>query len=67
LIAGFYVPDKGKISFGKSDVTALPPHKRKVGMVFQNYALWPHMTVFQNVAFGLENNKTPKPKIKDLV
>ncbi|MDR1457827.1 MAG: ABC transporter ATP-binding protein [Puniceicoccales bacterium] len=66
-IAGFYTPNEGRISFGGHDVTKLPPHRRKVGMVFQNYALWPHMTVFQNVAFGLENNKTPKAKIKDLV
>ncbi|MDR1528290.1 MAG: ABC transporter ATP-binding protein [Puniceicoccales bacterium] len=66
-IAGFYTPNEGQISFGGHDVTKLPPHRRKVGMVFQNYALWPHMTVFQNVAFGLENNKTPKAKIKDLV
>ncbi|MDR2432833.1 MAG: ABC transporter ATP-binding protein [Puniceicoccales bacterium] len=66
-IAGFYTPSKGRISFGGHDVTKLPPHRRKVGMVFQNYALWPHMTVFQNVAFGLENNKIPKAKIKDLV
>jgi iron(III) transport system ATP-binding protein len=66
-IAGFYSPSDGRIIFGKNDVTALQPHRRKVGMVFQNYALWPHMTVFQNVAFGLEYNKTPRQKIKDLV
>jgi iron(III) transport system ATP-binding protein len=65
-IAGFYTPNKGQIVFGKNDVTAVPPHKRKVGMVFQSYALWPHMTVFQNVAFGLENSKTPKAKIRDI-
>jgi iron(III) transport system ATP-binding protein len=67
LIAGFYSPNGGQIVFGKNDVTRLQPHRRKVGMVFQNYALWPHMSVFQNVAFGLENNKTPKAKIRDLV
>ncbi|MDR2779460.1 MAG: ABC transporter ATP-binding protein [Puniceicoccales bacterium] len=66
-IAGFYTPNEGQISFGGNNVTKLPPHRRKVGMVFQNYALWPHMTVFQNVAFGLENNKTPKAQIKNLV
>ena len=48
-IAGFYKPDEGCIIFGKKDITEVPTHKRKVGMVFQNYALWPHMTVFQNV------------------
>ncbi|MDR1413379.1 MAG: ABC transporter ATP-binding protein [Puniceicoccales bacterium] len=66
-VAGFYTPNEGQIIFGKNDVTKLQPHRRKVGMVFQNYALWPHMTVFQNVAFGLENNRTPKAKIRDLV
>ncbi|MDR1401726.1 MAG: ABC transporter ATP-binding protein [Puniceicoccales bacterium] len=66
-IAGFYIPNEGQIIFGKNDVTKLQPHRRKVGMVFQNYALWPHMTVYQNVAFGLENNKTPRAKIKDFV
>lgn len=66
-IAGFYKPDKGCIIFGKKDITEVPTHKRKVGMVFQNYALWPHMTVFQNVAFGLENIGTPKSKIVQLV
>ncbi|MDR2737546.1 MAG: ABC transporter ATP-binding protein [Puniceicoccales bacterium] len=66
-IAGFYAPTDGRIIFGKNDVTNVPPHRRKVGMVFQSYALWPHMTVFQNVAFGLESNKTPRNKIKDIV
>lgn len=53
-IAGFYAADGGKIFFGKKEVTRLPAHKRKTGMVFQSYALWPHMTVEQNVAFGLQ-------------
>ena len=53
LVAGFYEPDGGVIRFGDRDVTALPPHRRNCGMVFQNYALWPHMTVLDNVAFGL--------------
>ncbi len=52
-IAGFYEPDAGRIFFGERDVTRLAPQKRDTGMVFQNYALWPHMTVEQNVAFGL--------------
>ncbi|MDR1432970.1 MAG: ABC transporter ATP-binding protein [Puniceicoccales bacterium] len=66
-IAGFYTPNEGRIIFGKNDVTNVQPHKRKVGMVFQNYALWPHMTVFQNVSFGLENNGISRAKIKNLV
>jgi iron(III) transport system ATP-binding protein len=53
LVAGFYEPDGGHIFFGDRDVTALPPYRRHCGMVFQNYALWPHMTVLENVAFGL--------------
>jgi spermidine/putrescine ABC transporter ATP-binding subunit len=53
LIAGFHRPESGRIVFGERDVTDLPPHARNIGMVFQNYALWPHMTVFQNIAYGL--------------
>ncbi len=53
LIAGFYRPDAGEIAFDGRVVDALPPYQRNIGMVFQNYALWPHMTVFGNVAYGL--------------
>ena len=63
-LAGFYIPEEGKILFGKEDVTRLEPHKRKTGMMFQSYALWPHMTIRQNVAFGLEQDKTPKEEIR---
>jgi putative spermidine/putrescine transport system ATP-binding protein len=56
-IAGFNRPDSGRICFGDHDVTVLPPHKREVGMVFQNYALFPHMSVFENVAFPLKLRK----------
>ena len=52
-VAGFYEPDEGTIRIGGEDVTRLPPHKRDTGMVFQSYALWPHMTLAENVAFGL--------------
>jgi len=54
LIAGFYIPDSGKIFFDDREVTFLPPHKRNTGMCFQNYALWPHMSVHDNVAYGLK-------------
>ena len=63
-LAGFYLPDEGKVWFGDQDVTQLAPHKRNTGMMFQSYALWPHMTVAQNVAFGLEERKVAKPEIK---
>ena len=63
-LAGFYVPEEGRIFFGDEDVTALAPHKRNTGMMFQSYALWPHMTVARNVAFGLEERRVPKPEIR---
>jgi ABC-type Fe3+/spermidine/putrescine transport system ATPase subunit len=60
-IAGFYPPDGGRIFFGDEDVTGLPPHQRNTGMMFQSYALWPHMTVSQNVAFGREERRATRP------
>ena len=54
LIAGFYEPDRGTIHFDDKEVTKTPPNKRQTGMCFQNYALWPHMTVFDNIAYGLK-------------
>src|SRR5476649_900365 len=62
-MAGFYIPEEGKIFFGDQDVTRLAPHKRNTGMMFQSYALWPHMTVAENVAFGLEERKVARPEI----
>jgi iron(III) transport system ATP-binding protein len=53
-IAGFYQPDGGRLLFGDKNMAGVPPHQRNTGMVFQNYALWPHMTVAENVAYGLE-------------
>jgi iron(III) transport system ATP-binding protein len=67
MIAGFYYPTSGRIRFGNQDVTTLPPNKRNTGMVFQNYALFPHMSVFENIAFGLEVRKLPKSEIRDKV
>lgn len=63
-IAGLETPTSGSIHFGEREVTKMPPHKREAAMVFQSYALWPHMTVAQNIAFGLEERKVPKPEIK---
>src|ERR1700690_4233853 len=63
-LAGFYIPDEGTILFGDEDVTRLAPHKRNTGMMFQSYALWPHMTVAENVAFGLEERKLPRSEIR---
>lgn len=54
IIAGFYVPDRGKVFFDDKDMTLVPPYKRNTGMCFQNYALWPHMSVADNVAYGLK-------------
>lgn len=59
-VAGLNEPDEGRIWAGDRDVTRLPPHRRDMGMVFQSYALWPHMTLRENVAFGLEMRKIPK-------
>jgi iron(III) transport system ATP-binding protein len=63
LIAGFAQADTGSVFVGTKDITHLPPWKRDVGMVFQSYALWPHMTVRRNVAFGLEERKVPRAEI----
>src|SRR5450432_1625942 len=61
-LAGFYIPEKGQILFGDEDVTRLAPHKRNTGMMFQSYALWPHLTVAENVAFGLEERRVARPE-----
>ena len=63
-IAGLETPTSGAIFFGDREVTKMPPHKREAAMVFQSYALWPHLTVGQNIAFGLEERRVPKPEIK---
>ena len=66
-VAGFYEPDEGSVLIGGEDVTRLPPHKRDTGMVFQSYALWPHMTIAENVAFGLQMRKVPKAEAAERV
>ena len=66
-LAGFYTPDSGKIEFGDREVTRVPPHLRNTAMMFQSYALWPHLTVERNVAFGLEERKVDRYDIEDRV
>jgi len=67
LIAGFYQPDEGGLQFGERSMRGVPAHQRNTGMVFQNYALWPHMTVEQNVAYGLEVRGIKDPDRRDRV
>lgn len=67
MIAGFERPSSGRIEIDSNDVTTAPPQSRGVGMVFQNYALFPHMSVFENVAFGLESKGVPKREIRSKV
>jgi len=62
MIGGFETPNDGEIYFGERPVTWLQPELRNIGIVFQNYALFPHMTVYENIAFGLEMRKEPPAK-----
>jgi spermidine/putrescine transport system ATP-binding protein len=67
MIGGFEEPTSGQIFLGDRDVVGLPPYKRDVNTVFQSYALFPHMTVFENVAFGLERRHVDKAQVKTRV
>ena len=67
VLAGFVRPDSGSIRFGDTEVVRLPPWKRNVGVVFQNYALFPHMDVFNNVAYPLRQRRTTQSEIADRV
>ncbi len=67
MIAGFDTPDAGRILIGGEDMTGVPPYRRPVNTVFQNYALFPHMTVEQNIAFGLRMKRMPKSEIAERV
>jgi spermidine/putrescine transport system ATP-binding protein len=67
MIGGFEEPTEGAIYLGDRDVVGLPPYKRDVNTVFQSYALFPHMTIFDNVAFGLERRGVPKNEIRGRV
>ncbi|MEG0913384.1 MAG: ABC transporter ATP-binding protein [Oscillospiraceae bacterium] len=64
FIGGFLIPDSGRVFFDGKDVTHVPPYKREVNTVFQRYALFPHLNVFENIAFGLRLKKTPESEIK---
>jgi iron(III) transport system ATP-binding protein len=63
MLAGLETPDQGQIEFDGRDITALSPERRGFGMVFQNYALFPHLNVFENVAFGLRARRKPKEEV----
>ena len=67
LVAGFYQTDEGRVFFGDKLMNGVPPHQRNTGMVFQNYALWPHLTVEANVAYGLEVRKVNATQKKERV
>jgi spermidine/putrescine transport system ATP-binding protein len=71
MIAGFVAPDEGRILLHGRDVTAVPPNRRAVNMVFQQYALFPHMSVYDNVAFGLKMGKVPRqehePRVHEIL
>ena len=66
-IAGFILAEKGSVIIGGKDYTKIPPNKRNIGLVFQNYALFPHLSVFENVAYGLKRRKVEKSLIKTKV
>ena len=63
IIAGFETADSGKIIFNGSDISNIPPYKRQLNTVFQKYALFPHMNIYENIAFGLKIKKLPKDEI----
>ena len=67
MIAGLEMPDKGVIEFDGADITSRSPERRGFGMVFQNYALFPHLNVFENVAFGLRARRRPKQEVAERV
>ena len=67
MIAGFLDPDRGSISVDGSSLVGIPPYRRNMGMVFQNYALFPHLTVEANVAFGLQMRKVARSEIRTRV
>lgn len=67
VIAGFIEPDSGDVFFNSERINDVPPHKREVNTIFQRYALFPHLNVFDNIAYGLKIRKVPKDEIKERV
>lgn len=67
MIAGFEMPDSGQVLLDDRDITRLPPHRRELGVIFQNYALFPHMTVAENVAYPLRMRRMAKAEVEDRV
>jgi putative spermidine/putrescine transport system ATP-binding protein len=67
MVGGFLYPDRGRILIDGQDVSLVPPERRPTAMVFQNYALWPHMTVYENIAFGLRVRRLPGTEIRSRV
>lgn len=65
ILAGFTRPDSGSIFLNGKDITGMPPHSRNMAMVFQNFSLWPHMTVFENIAYGLRIRREDSRSIKE--
>ena len=67
IIGGFLEPDEGTVIFDGKKINGVPPHKRQVNTIFQRYALFPHLDVYENIAFGLRVKKWPEKKIRDKV
>ncbi|EFV15328.1 spermidine/putrescine transport system ATP-binding protein [Lachnospiraceae bacterium 5_1_63FAA] len=64
MLAGFETPTSGEILFNGKDISELPPNERKFNTVFQKYALFPHLNIYDNISFGLKEKKVPKNEIK---
>lgn len=67
IIGGFETPDRGQVIFDGCDITSLPPNKRQLNTVFQKYALFPHMNIGENIAFGLRIRNKPQNYIRDKI